>query len=764
MANRKNNKDASKRKPKQEELPLFADGKKYGETELAPITDTLKDNYMPYAMSVIISRAIPEIDGFKPSHRKLLYTMYRMGLMKGGRAKSADVVGQTMAFNPHGDSAIYETMVRMTRGNGALLNPWIDSKGNFGKVYSRDMQYAAYRYTEAKLDASCECIFTGLEKNAVDFVDNYSGTLQEPVLLPAAIPTVLINANQGIAVGMASNIASFNLSEACAAVCALIDDPEADLLKVMPAPDFSTGASLVYDEEQMRQIYQSGRGSFRLKAKAEIIKKDARIEVTEIPYNTTAEAIIDEITNQAKAGKLKEINDVRDETDLNGLRITIDCKKNADLDFVLQKLYHLTPMENSFSCNFNILIKNKARVLGVREILREWISWRRECLARELQFDCDKLKGKLHLLRALESILLDIDRAIRIIRRTEREEDVVPHLMAAFSIDEKQADYVAEIKLRHLNREYLLKRTEEIAGLEDEIRKLERILSSSARLDAYIKKQVTAYSEKFGRERLTSLVEAEKVETVEAEEMIEDYRLKIFFTREGYLKKLPLTSLRSAGELKLKENDEIIQEFEGSNKSELLFFSSKAQVYKLKAYEISDHKPSEFGDFTPNILEMDEDETIRFVYLCDEEYSGCLLLAFENGKAVKLEVKAYETVNRRKKLVNAFYGGAPLSALFPLKDENDVGDCLMISDQQRMILFEGNMIPLKKTKSSQGIQVMSLRKGFKMTEMRLTSPEEAEKLAYYRVRSLPAAGRFIKDEWMKDQQLSLMEGSAHEEN
>ena len=424
-----------------------------GETEPVTISDTLKDNYMPYAMSVIISRAIPEIDGFKPSQRKILYTMYRMGLMKGPRAKCADIVGQTMALNPHGDQSIYDTLVRMTRGNATLLNPWIDSKGNLGKVYSRDMQCAAYRYTEARLAPSCECLFTGLEKNAVNFVDNYSGTMQEPVLLPVTIPTILLNANQGIAVGMASNIASFNLKESCEAVIQLLKDPEADLLEVMPAPDFSTGASLIYEKEKMREIYETGRGSFRLAAKANIIKKDARIEITEIPYNTTVEVIIDEITKQAKAGKLKEINDVRDETDLNGLRITVDCKKNSDLELVLQKLYALTPMESSFSCNFNLLVNNRPRVLGVRQILLEWIEWRRTCLRRELQFDKSKLEDKLHLLKALEKILLDIDRAIRIIRQTDKEDEVIPHLMAAFNIDEEQADYVAEIKLRHLNRE-----------------------------------------------------------------------------------------------------------------------------------------------------------------------------------------------------------------------------------------------------------------------------------------------------------------------
>lgn len=725
------------------------------EPVLTPITDTLKDNYMPYAMSVIISRAIPEIDGFKPSQRKLLYTMYQMNLLKGPRAKSADIVGQTMKLNPHGDQAIYETMVRMTRGNEALLNPWIDSKGNFGKVYSRDMQYAAYRYTEARLDASAEILFNSLEKDAVDFVDNYSGSMKEPLLLPAVLPTVLINANQGIAVGMASNIASFNLAEVCRATEALIQNPESDILSIMPAPDFSTGGDIIYDEDQMRLIYESGRGSFKIRAKAEIHPKEQRILLKEIPYNTSVEAIMEEITKQAKSGKLREVSDVRDETDLNGLALAIEYRRSADPELLLAKLYQATSMESTFSCNFNVLINGRPQVCGVSELLLEWLEWRRACYRRELSFDKNTLLKKLHLLKALEAILLDIDYAIRIIRRTEKEADVIPHLMEAFHIDEAQAEYVAEIKLRHLNREYLLRRTDEISGLESEIERLEGILNSQSKLDREIAKQLKTGREKFGKERKTRLIAAEAIEVPDKEDMIDDYRLKFFFTKEGYIKKLPLTSLRSAGELKLKEDDEIIQEYEGSNLSELLFFSDKAQVYKLKAYEIEDHKPSEIGDFIRNLLELDGDEKILFMHLCSDAYEGRLLLAFSDGRAVKIDVSAYQTRNRRKKLLNAFYDGAKLIGLYPLDEEGGERDFLMISSKQRMILFDGALVPLKRTRTSRGIQVMSPGREQVVTQILLPAEEDLESLSYYRVRRLPAAGRYIRDSLEEERQLRL---------
>ncbi len=741
----------------EKELPTyqaFAEGANPGETELVTITDTLKDNYMPYAMSVIVSRAIPEIDGFKPSQRKVLYTMYRMGLMRDQRAKSADIVGQTMAFNPHGDQTIYETMVRMTRGNEALLHPWIDSKGNMGKVYSRDMQYAAYRYTEARLDKSCEALFQGLEKNAVDFVDNYSGTLQEPLLLPAALPTILINANQGIAVGMASNIPSFNLREVCDATRALIEDPQADILEIMPAPDFSTGAAIIYDREQMASIYETGRGSFKLKAKCQITKKPLRIEILEIPYTTTIEAIIEEVNKNVKNGKLKEIVDIRDETDLKGLRITLDLKKNSDPELVLKKLYALTPLISSFACNCNLLVDNKPGVMGVREILLEWLSWRRICLSRELAFDQQKLEEKLHLLRALEAVLLDIDRAIRIIRRTEKEDEVVPHLMAAFSIDEVQAEYVAEIKLRHLNREYLLRRTQEITALEDQIRDIEAILHDRKRLDQLISTQLKGYAQTYGKDRKTQLVAAEKLESIKLEPQIEDYNLKLFFTQEGYLKKLPLTSLRSAGDLKVKDEDRIIQELETSNKSEILFFSDQGNVYKLFCYEIDDHKPSQWGEFAPNILELEPGEKILFIH-ATKDFSGFLLLVFEDGRMVKVSVDSYETKNKRKKLVNGIYGGAPLKALFFMAEENGNGDMLAVSSQNRMILLDTDLVPYKKTRSSQGIQALGLKDKNVLTEASLISQAKAEDYAYYRVRTLPAFGRFLKDDLLQERQLTL---------
>lgn len=751
---RKNSADKEQAKKQLPDYSAFAESSRLGETDLVTITDTLRSNYMPYAMSVIVSRAIPEIDGFKPSQRKLLYTMYRMGLNKELRAKSADIVGQTMAFNPHGDQTIYETMVRMTRGNEALLHPWIDSKGNMGKVYSRDMQYAAYRYTEARLDASCEILFEGLAKDSVQFVPNYSGTMDEPVLLPASIPTVLVNANQGIAVGMASNIPSFNLAEVCAAAKALIEDPEADILKVMPAPDFSTAGSIIYDPEEMAEIYKSGRGSFKLKARCEISEDPKRIEIVDIPYTTTIEAIIEDINKNIKNGKIKEISDVRDETDLNGLRICLDLKKSADTEFVLKKLYNLTSLISSFACNFNVLIANKPEVLGVKELLLTWLEWRRGCLRNELSYDKKKLEDKLHLLRALESVLLDIDKAIRIIRRTEKEAEVVPHLQEAFQIDERQAEYVAEIKLRHLNREYLLRRTQETAALEDQIADLEGILKSSTRLDQLISEQLTEYSKKYGKPRKTKLVAADIVEDLKIEKKIDNYNIKLFFTQEAYLKKLALTSLRSAGDLKLKEEDEIIQEIEAENKSEILFFSNKGNVYKCFAHEIEDHKPSDFGSFTPNLFELEKGERILFIH-ATMDFQGYFLMIFSDGRAIKIAVDNYQTKNNRTKLVNAFYDQAELKALYHLETVDGHGDLIMISNQSRMILADSDLIPFKKTRNSQGRQVLGLKEGYELHEAQFVSPEEAELYDYYRVRSLPAFGRFIKDDVLEAKQISF---------
>ena len=729
--------------------------------EQSPITDTLKNNYMPYAMSVIVSRAIPQIDGFKPSHRKLLYTMYRMGLMKGPRAKSADVVGQTMALNPHGDQAIYETMVRMTRGNGALINPWIDSKGNFGRVYSRDMQYAAYRYTEARLDKSCEAIFSGLEKDAVDFVDNYSGTMKEPVLLPAAFPTILVNANQGIAVGMASNICSFNLAEVCRATRALIDDPDVDLLKYMPAPDFSTGARIVYDEDKMRRIYETGSGSFKMRAVFDIDKKNSRIEITEIPYTTTVEAIIDDITNQVKRGKIKEINDLRDETDLNGLRITIDYKKSADPELLMGKLMTSTALESNFSCNFNVLIDNRPGVYGVRGLLNEWLKWRKGCVRRELRFDIGKKEDQLHILKGLEKILLDIDKAIKIIRNTEKEQDVIPNLMSGFEIDKVQAEAVAEIKLRHLNREYILRKIKDIKDLEADIKRLNRIAKSDKLIFKEIAKQLEDIERKYGRERKSLIIGSDEIIDIDEEELIEDYNVKYYYTRDGYLKKLALTSLRAAGDLKLKDNDVIVQEFDGTNKSELLFFTDRGVVYKFKGYDVPDCKPSEFGEYTPNLLEMEDGETAIAMHVTDEDYPGYLLLGFTDGRMVKISVDSYKTKTNRKMLKNAIYDGAILIGVLPLEKEKTGQDVIMQNDQERMILVDSDLVPYKVTRNSQGIQVMTQRKDHQATWLGFAEdfpvPAGLENFdqEYYRVRTLPSAGRFIKDEDAGVRQLSL---------
>ncbi|HHX38294.1 MAG TPA: topoisomerase IV, partial [Clostridiaceae bacterium] len=591
------------------------------------ITDTLEKNYMPYAMSVIVSRAIPEIDGFKPAHRKLLYTMFKMGLLNGRRTKSANVVGQTMKLNPHGDQAIYDTMVRLTRGNGALLYPYVDSKGNFGKQFSRDMQCAAPRYTEVALEPFCREIFDGIEKDTVDMVDNYDGTLQEPWLLPVTFPSILVNANQGIAVGMASNICSFNLTEVCEATIAFIEDATADLLQWMPAPDFSGGAYLIYDEDQMRQIYEKGRGSFKLRARYHYDKKNHLIEVTEIPYTTTIEQIIDDIAKLVKNGKIKEIADVRDETDLKGLKITIDLKRQADPEQLMQKLFAQTNLESSFACNFNVLINGTPRVLGVRGLIAEWLVFRRQCVRREINFDLINKQNRLHLLNGLATILLDIDKAIRIIRETELDADVIPNLCEGFEIDEIQAEYVAEIKLRNLNREYILKRTNDIKKLKKEIRDLKKKLKDPALIDADIIAKLRYVADTYGEARRTELIQAEKVEVLTESDMIEDFNLKLFLTEEGYLKKLALTSLRSAGDLKTKEGDRIIQEIEGTNLMEVIFLTDQQNAYKIFAHEFDDQKPSDLGAYLPNELEMEEDEQVLYMIAPGEDYKGSLLFA-----------------------------------------------------------------------------------------------------------------------------------------
>ncbi len=716
-----------------------------------PITDTLEQNYMPYAMSVIVSRAIPEIDGFKPSHRKLLYTMYKMGLLGGNRTKSANVVGQTMKLNPHGDGAIYETLVRLTRGNAALIHPWIDSKGNFGRTYSRDMQYAASRYTEVRLDPSSEALFQGLDKDSVDFIDNYDGTLKEPRLLPAVFPTILVNSNQGIAVGMASNICSFNLAEVCQATINLIEDPTADIMDVMPAPDFSTGAELIYSASDMRKIYESGRGGIKLRAAYQIDKKHGHIEILEIPYSTTVEAIIDDITTLVKAGKVREINDIRDETDLDGLKLTIDFKRTADPDALMQKLFKMTSLQSNFPCNFNILIDGHPRVMGVNEIINEWTNWRRGCLFRELSFELGKKRDRLHLLRGLESILLDIDKAIKIIRETEKEAEVLDNLMLGFGIDKLQAEYVAEIRLRQLNRQYILQRTADIEKLLKEISGLESTLASSKKMDRLIISQLQDIIKKYSKPRLTRLVDEDSVETITAEELIEDFRLKLFLTEHGYLKKLPLTSLRSAGDLKTKEEDEIIQELEGKNKSDLLLFTDRGTVYKLKVHEIKDHKPSDLGEYTPNLLELEEGERVVFIHNT-EDYSGWLLAGFASGKIVKLPMNSYETKTNRRKLVNAYSTVSPLVAIHHIIEDEDF---VVMSNIKKALVFNSARVPVKATRSSQGVQVLLSKKGSQMTQFKRLSESNIEQDKYYRNKNIPAVGFYLKENTLNDRQLGL---------
>ncbi len=712
-----------------------------------PITDTLLDNYMPYAMSVIVSRAIPEIDGFKPAHRKLLYTMYRMKLLNSPRAKSADVVGQTMALNPHGDQTIYETMVRLTRGNGSLIHPWIDSKGNFGRVYSRDMQYAAARYTEVRLDASASLIFDGLEKNAVDFVDNYSGSLKEPLLLPVAFPTILVNANQGIAVGMASNICSFNLQEVCLTTAAYINNRQHDLLSTLPAPDFSTAGELIYDQEQMRKIYQTGRGSFKLRGKYRIDKKENLLEFYEIPYNTTVEAIIDDIAAQSRRGLLREVVDVRDETDLNGLKITVSYRKNADPQMLILKLFDRTSLESSFSCNFNLLIEGRPKTMGVAEILDSWISWRQNCVRREADFERQKKEEKLHLLRALETILLDIDKAIAVIRLTKKESEVIENLMASFSLDQSQAEYVAEIKLRHLNHEYILRRIDEIAALEEEIYELRSLVASTKKINGKISRQLQQIAKTYGRERLTNLVAPEKIAVLEEEDLIEDYNVRLFLTEEGYFKKLALTSLRGNFDLRLKEGDSIVQEIDSSNKSEIIFLTDKAQVYKMHLHEIEDHKPSFIGDYTPNLLELDEGEKVLLIYAPGEKYEGEFLFVFNDRRAVLIDSSSYATKTRRKKIVSAYSDHAPILAAAYIEPDKDP-EFGIINDQGKLLLFNASQVSKKNTRTAQGSLIMSSGKKGK-TLVRFLRADDLAKLAdpdYHRVKKLPGSGRYLRED------------------
>jgi len=716
---------------------------------LKNITDTLEENYMPYAMSVIISRAIPEIDGFKPSHRKLLYTMYKMGLLSGGRTKSANIVGQTMKLNPHGDMAIYETMVRMTKGNAALLHPLVDSKGNFGKQYSRDMAFAASRYTEAKLADICREIFTDIDKNTVEFQDNYDATMKEPCMLPVSFPTILLNANQGIAVGMASNICSFNLKELCEATIALIKKPNTDISDILIAPDFPTGGYIIYNKEQLQEIYKTGRGSFKLRSKYNFDKKNNCIEIYEIPYTTTSEAIIDKLIELIKANKIKEISDIRDETDLNGLKITLDIKKGVDADKLMTRLFKMTPLEDSFGCNFNILINGSPRVMGVYEILNEWTKFRIDCIQRMLAFDIAKKKDKLHLLLGLKQILLDIDRAIKIVRETEDDDQVVPNLMEAFGIDKIQAEFVAEIKLRNLNKQYILKRIEETALLQEEIQNLEYILSSEKEVKKMIISDLQGVIKKYAQDRKTELLEIGEVTEYKEEQYIEDYNLKIFFTRDNYLKKISLVSLRSASEQKLKEGDEIICEFDSVNRADILLFSNQQNVYKLKLHEVADCKASAWGEFLPNILGLENDEKIIYA-VPTEKYEGLMLFAFENGKIAKVPMESYITKLNRKKLTNAYGSASPLANALFIPEECDI---LITADSGKLLVANSSDIPLKTTRHTQGVQVMRLKKGSILSGISLPEDSSLSDPLAYKAKTLPSGGYYPKGD--DDPQLSL---------
>lgn len=719
--------------------------------KLQPITDTLEQNYMPYAMSVIVSRAIPEIDGFKPSHRKILYTMYKMGLLGGSRTKSANVVGQTMKLNPHGDQAIYETLVRLSRGNAALLHPYIDSKGNFGKQYSRDMQYAAARYTEVRLDRICEELFRSLDKNSVDFIDNYDGTMQEPVLLPATFPSILVNSNQGIAVGMASNICSFNLTEVCNATIAYIRDPATDLTKIIPGPDFTTGGEIIFDPQEIGRIYKTGRGSVPVRGVCRIDKKNSLIEIVEIPYTTTVEAIIDEIANLVKQGKIKEVTDVRDETDLDGMNIVVEYRRSSDPEALIKKLFRFTSLQSNFSCNFNILINGTPRVLGLKSIIAEWLSWRRMCIRREISYELERKQDRLHLLKGLEKILLDIDKAIRIIRETEKESEVIPHLVQGFSIDAAQAEYVAEIRLRQLNRQYILQRTGDIKTLKKEIAQLKETLAEREKIDQLIVSKLEEVSKKYGRPRLTRFIDADDVEEVNEHQLIEDYRLRLFLTEHGYLKKLALTSLRSAGELKTKEDDQIIQELEGKNKSDILCFSDQGNVYKMKCYDLKDHKPSDLGEYTPNLLELDPEERIVFIHMT-EKYEGDLLFGFASGKVARIPLTAYETKTNRRKLVKAYSQASPLVAIHFIEQEEEY---VALSNIRKTLIFSSESIPVKSTRTTQGVKVMLSKKGSQMTVLKRLDSSNIANPKPYKTRRIPAVGTYLREDNLVDRQMGM---------
>ena len=723
-----------------------------GSTTEQAISETLELNYMPYAMSVIVSRAIPEIDGFKPSHRKLLYTMYKMGLLSGGRTKSANIVGQTMRLNPHGDAAIYETMVRLARGNETLLHPFVDSKGNFGKVYSRDMAYAAARYTEAKLDLICGELFRDIDSDTVDMVDNYDATMKEPSLLPTTFPNVLVSANQGIAVGMASNICSFNLKEVCDTAIALMKNPDHDILETLPGPDFSTGAELLFDEAATREIYNTGRGSFKLRAKWRYVKEGNLIEITEIPYTTATEIIMDKVAELIKAGKIKEIADMRDETDLGGLKLTIDLKRGAEPEKLMQKLFRLTTLQDSFPCNFNILIAGMPRVMGVGEILEEWTAWRIDCVKRRLYFQIQKKEDRLHLLKGLERILLDIDKAIRIIRETELESEVVPNLMIGFGIDEIQANYVAEIKLRNINKEYILKQTRAISDLEREIADLQDTLGSSRKLKNVIIKELQEVSKKFGQPRKTEIIyQTEEVVEEEEEEQIPDYPVTVFISKEGYFKKITQQSLRMSGEQKFKEGDSLAFSAETSNRDELLVFTDKFQCYKARLSDFADGKASQLGDYLPQKLGFEAGETVKQVLLADG-YKGFVLFFFENGKVSKVPLSAYETKTNRKKLTGAFSDKSPVKVILGMASDDQIA---MYASDGRCLIFSTAQLMPKTTRNTQGVAVMSLKKKAVVERAVILDHSGIANQSRYRTKTIPAAGALLKEEDSSEKQTTF---------
>ena len=723
-----------------------------GEVVEQPIVSTIRENFMPYAMSVILSRAIPEIDGFKPSHRKLLYTMYKMGLLKGSRTKSANIVGATMKLNPHGDAAIYDTMVRLSRGYEALLHPYVDSKGNFGKFYSRDMAWAASRYTEAKLAPICAELFNDIDKDTVDFVDNYDNTMKEPTLLPARFPSVLVNTNTGIAVGMASNICSFNLKEICETTAALIRDPNHDIKSTLPAPDFIGGCQILYDEKVIEQVYETGRGSIRLRARYNYDKSQNCIDILSIPSTTTSEVIIERIIDLVKQGRIKEIADIRDETGLDGLKITIDLKRNVNPDVLMAKLFKLTTLEDSYACNFNVLIGGVPMVLGVKGLLNEWIAFRMECVRRRTYFDRTKKAERLHLLEGLAKILLDIDKAIKIIRETDEEIEVVPNLMIGFGIDKTQAEYVAEIKLRHLNREYILKRTQDIEQLEKEIAELDDILKSKARIKTIIVRELKAIAAQYGEPRRSIIIYEDTVQYVEEAAAVPDYACTFFFTKEGYFKKITPQSLRMSGAHKLKDGDEIMQEIELSNNCDLLFFTDKAQVYKAKASDFSDTKTSVLGDYVAAKLGMDEGENAVYL-VATKDYKGLLLFAFENGKAAKVPLEAYATKTNRKKLTGAYSDKAPMTAMLCLDEDREV---LFSASSGRMLLIHTGVLALKATRTTQGMAVMKLKKGQQLIGVKAYAEGTFVKPQRYRTRSLPGLGALPTGEDKGEEQLSLI--------